>query len=106
MPELDPKKSARAFYARSLARERTRASLTQAALGGHPDVMVSGKLVGHIENGRRPPTLRISRGFDKALGLEDHFESLYELMVREEGEPPAIYEYYDLEDHASSIKAY
>ncbi|WP_119727789.1 helix-turn-helix domain-containing protein [Thermomonospora amylolytica] len=106
MPELDPKKSARAFYARSLARERARAGLTQAALGAHPAVMVSGKLVGHIENCRRPPTLRISRAFDRALNLEEHFEGLYALMVREEGEPPAIYEYYDLEDQASSIKAY
>ncbi|SEG17892.1 hypothetical protein SAMN04489712_103513 [Thermomonospora echinospora] len=106
MPELDPKQSARAFYARALARERTRASLTQSALGAHPAVMVSGKLIGHIENGRRPPTLRISKAFDKALDLEEHFEALYGIMVREEGEPPAIYEYFDLETRASSIKTY
>lgn len=104
MPELDPEQSARACYARSRARERTRASLAQEALGAHPSMVVSGKLIGHVENGRRPPTPRIFRGFDKALGLKEHFEAPYELMVRETGEPPAICEYFDPETRASSIK--
>ncbi|MFF5261184.1 Scr1 family TA system antitoxin-like transcriptional regulator [Actinomadura viridis] len=106
MPELDPKKSLQAVYARALARERTRAKLTQDQLGGHPAVMVSGKLIGHVENCRRPPTIRLSTGLDKALDLEEFFESLYIHWADEEGPPSAIWEYFDLEYRANSIKVY
>ncbi|GAA3927106.1 helix-turn-helix transcriptional regulator [Actinomadura viridis] len=106
MPELDPKKSLQAVYARALARERTRAKLTQDQLGGHPAIMVSGKLIGHVENCRRPPTIRLSTGLDKALDLEEFFESLYIHWADEEGPPSAIWEYSELEHQANSIKVY
>lgn len=106
MTELDPKRSLQDLYARALARERNRAGLSQEALGAHAAVMVSGKLIGHVENCRRPPTRRLSKGIDKALALKEFFEALYLHYAKEEGPPPAIYEYVELEDQASSIKIY
>jgi hypothetical protein len=56
---LEPTKSAQALYAKFLVRERTRAGLTQAELAAHPRVIVSSQTIGHIENCRRPPTIRL-----------------------------------------------
>jgi hypothetical protein len=106
MPQLDPMESLQAVYARALVRERTRAKLTQDQLGQHPAVMVSGKLIGHVENCRRPPTERLSEGIDQALGLEGFFLSLFGHWTKKEGPPSAIYEYVELEERASSIKIY
>jgi hypothetical protein len=106
MTDPDPKESIQAFYARALARERDRAGLTQEQLGAHPAVIVSGKLIGHVENCRRPPTERLSKGIDQALDLVEYFESLYDHMVRQDGEPSAIYEYVEVEPLANSIKSY
>lgn len=82
---IDPKTSARAFYAAQLRRLRTEAKLTQSELGGHPAVMVSGKLIGHVENCYRPPTRRLSQGLDRAFGLTDFFEGMYAAIKRESG---------------------
>jgi hypothetical protein len=106
MPELDPMESLQVVYAQALAHERTRANLTQDQLGQHPAIMVSGKLIGHVENCRRPPTERLSRGIDTALGRKRYFEALYDHWIKSEGRPPAIYEYVELETQASSAKIY
>ncbi|MBO2455713.1 hypothetical protein J4573_52165 [Actinomadura barringtoniae] len=106
MTDLDPKESIQAFYARALARERTRAGMTQDQLGAHPAVIVSGKLIGHVENCRRPPTERLSKGIDTALNLEEYFESLYDHMVKEDGQPSDFWEYLEVEPHADSVKSY
>src|SRR3954463_8060060 len=104
--EIDPKRSAQEFYATALARERTRAGLTQAQLGAKPGVIVSSQQIGHIENCRRPPTLRFSRALDRALDLVEYFEGLYEAYVRESGAPQAFWEYSEQEEFASTIKTY
>src|SRR3954447_10670449 len=104
--EIDPKRSAQEFYATALARERTRAGLTQAQLGAKPGVMVSCQQIGHIENCRRPPTLRFSRALDQSLGLVEYFEGLYEAYVRESGVPKAFWEYAELETEATVVKVY
>lgn len=104
--EIDPKRSAQEFYATALARERMRAGLTQAQLGAKPGVIVSSQQIGHIENCRRPPTLRLSRGFDAALVLTEYFEALYEAYVRESGVPSAFWEYTEEESQATTIKKY
>jgi transcriptional regulator with XRE-family HTH domain len=104
--EIDPKRSAQEFYATALARERTRAGLTQAQLGAKPGVIVSSQQIGHIENCRRPPTLRFSRALDQSLDLVDYFEGLYEAYVRESGVPQAFWEYSEQECFASTIKTY
>ncbi|MGI8335361.1 Scr1 family TA system antitoxin-like transcriptional regulator [Actinomadura scrupuli] len=104
--DIDPKRSAQELYATALVRERTRARLTQAALGQHPGVFVSPQQIGHLEKCRRPPTLRLSRGLDAAFGLDEFFEALYEAYVRENGTPPAFWEYAELEPQASLIRVY
>ncbi|MFD0856734.1 Scr1 family TA system antitoxin-like transcriptional regulator [Actinomadura adrarensis] len=106
MPELDPMESLQVVYAQALVRERARARLTQDQLGQHPAVMVSGKLIGHVENCRRPPTARLSQGIDTALDLNAYFQSLFTHWKKEEGPPSAIYEYADLEINAASLKMY
>jgi Domain of unknown function (DUF5753) len=103
---IDPKRSAQELYASALARERTRAKMTQAMLGQHPGVFVSPQQIGHLERCRRPPTLRLSKGFDTAFGLEEFFAGLYAAYVREEGTPPAFWEYAELESQASLIRMY
>jgi hypothetical protein len=104
--DIDPKRSAQELYATALVRERTRAKMTQSVLGQHPRVFVSHQQIGHLEKCRRPPTLRLSRGFDAAFGLEEYFEALYEAYVRENGTPPAFWEYAELEPQASLIRMY
>jgi hypothetical protein len=103
---IDPKSSARAFYAVQLRRVRCKADMTQSEVGGHPAVMVSGKLIGAVENCYRPPTLRLSRGLDNAFGLEEFFEGMYAGIKRESGIPSDFFEYAELEGLASSIKVY
>lgn len=103
---IDPMSSARAFYAVQLRRIRTAAKMTQAEVGCRPDVMVSGKLIGAVENCYRPPTLRLSKGLDKAFGLEQFFEALYAGIKRESGIPSDFWEYTEHEVLASSIKVY
>ncbi|GAB3961522.1 helix-turn-helix transcriptional regulator [Actinoallomurus acanthiterrae] len=103
---IDPKSSARAFYAVHLKRLRTERKLTQAELGGHPAVMVSDKLIGHVENCYRPPTRRLSKGLDKAFDIREFFEGLYAAIKRESGPAPSFWEYEEYEGIASSIKAY
>jgi hypothetical protein len=103
---IDPTSSARAFYAVQLRRMRTAAKMTQADAGGHPDVMVSGKLIGAVENCYRPPTLRLSKGLDKAFGLVQFYEGIYASIKRESGIPSDFWEYTEQETLASSIKIY
>jgi Domain of unknown function (DUF5753) len=103
---IDPKSSARAFYAVQLKRLRTERRLTQAELGGHPAVMVSDKLIGHVENCYRPPTRRLSKGLDKAFDICEFFEGLYAAIKRESGPAPSFWEYEEYEGMASSIKTY
>ncbi len=103
---IDPKSSARAFYAAQLKRLRTEAKLTQPELGSHPAVMVSGKLTGHVENCYRPPTRRLSQGLDRAFGLTDFFEGLYAAIKRESGPTSSFWDYEEYEGLASSIKCY
>lgn len=103
---IDPKTSARAFYAAQLRRLRTEAKLTQPDLGGHPAVMVSGKLIGHVENCYRPPTRRLSQGLDRAFGLTDFFEGMYAAIKRESGPTSDFWEYAEYERIACSIKVY
>lgn len=103
---IDPKSSARAFYAAQLKRLRTEAKLTQPELGGHPAVMVSGKLIGHVENCYRPPTRRLSQGLDRAFALTDFFEGMYAAIKRESGPTHDFWEYAEYEGLACSIKFY
>ncbi|MEV5711056.1 DUF5753 domain-containing protein [Actinoallomurus sp. NPDC052274] len=103
---IDPKSSARAFYAVQLKRLRTERKLTQAELGGHPAVMVSDKLIGHVENCYRPPTHRLSKGLDKAFELSEFFESLYVAIKRESGIPSQFWDYAEQEAIACGIKSY
>jgi hypothetical protein len=108
MSDIDPKRSAQELYAKTLVRERTRAGLTQPGIGGHPAVMVSGKLISAVECCHRPPTLRLSKGLDLAFGLEKEevFLAHYQAYVREKGEPPAFFEYAELELEASALRFY
>lgn len=103
-PRRPPRRSPHA------ARERARAGLTQSELGNHPDVIVSGQLIGHIENCRRSPTRRLSLALDRAFDLdgffEDLFEDLYDHVVDESGVPATFWEYSDQETLASSVKVY
>jgi hypothetical protein len=103
---IDPTSSARAFYAVQLRRMRTAAKMTQADAGGHPDMMVSGKLIGAVENCYRPPTLRLPKGLDKAFGLVQFYEGTYASIKRESGIPSDFWEYTEQETLASSIKIY
>lgn len=103
---IDPKRSTQELYATALVRERTRAGLTQADLGGRPGVFVSPQQIGHLEKCRRPPTLRLSKGFDGVFGLDEFFEALYAAYVRENGAPSDFWEYAELEPQASSIRLY
>jgi hypothetical protein len=80
--------------------------MTQADAGGHPDVMVSGKLIGAVENCYRPPTLRLSKGLDKAFGLVQFYEGIYASIKRESGIPSDFWEYTEQETLASFIKIY
>ncbi|HEX6471723.1 MAG TPA: DUF5753 domain-containing protein [Streptosporangiaceae bacterium] len=103
---IDPTSSARAFYAVQLRRVRTAAKLTQSQLGGHPDMVVSGKLIEAVENLRRAPTRRLSVGLDKAFGLDQFFAGMYAAIKRESGIPSHFLEYIEYEERASSIKIY
>lgn len=103
---IDPTSSARAFYAVQLRRVRTEAKMTQSDAGGQPAVMVSGKLIGAVENCYRPPTLRLSQGLDRAFGHVQFFEGMYAGIKRESGIPSAFWEYAEYEGLASSIKIY
>ncbi|GAA4621414.1 helix-turn-helix transcriptional regulator [Actinoallomurus vinaceus] len=103
---IDPKSSARAFYAVQLKRLRTERKLTQAELGGHPAVMVSDKLIGHVENCYRPPTLRLSKGLDRAFDIREFFEGLYAAIKRESGIPSQFWDYAEQEALACGIKSY
>lgn len=103
---IDPTSSARAFYAVQLRRLRAAAGLTQPELGGHPAVVVSGKLIGAVENLYRPPTLRLSLGLDRALGLDQFFEGVHAAIKRESGLPTGFFEYLEYEALASMIKSY
>lgn len=103
---IDPKSSARAFYAVQLRRVRTEAGMTQPDVGGHPAVMVSGKLIGAVENLYRAPTRRLSTGLDQAFGLEEFFQGMYAAIKRESGVPADFWEYAEYEGLASSIKVY
>src|SRR5512140_1048893 len=103
---IDPLSAARAFYAVQLRRLRTDAKLTQPELGQHPAVMVSGKLIGAVENLYRPPTLRLSRGLDVALGQDAFFEGIHAAIKRESGLPTGFFEYLELEALATMIETY
>jgi hypothetical protein len=103
---IDPTSSARAFYAVQLRRIRVAAKMTQADVGAHPAVMVSGKLIEAVENLRRAPTRRLSIGLDTALDLERFFLGLYAAIKRESGIPSEFLEYTEYEETASSIKDY
>jgi hypothetical protein len=103
---IDPLSSARAFYAVQLRRLRTEAKMTQSDAGGHPAVMVSGKLIGAVENCYRPPTLRLYQGLDKAFGLVQFFEGMYANIKRESGPTDEFWEYAEYEGLAISIKTY
>ncbi|MEV0404479.1 helix-turn-helix transcriptional regulator [Actinoallomurus sp. NPDC050550] len=103
---IDPKSSARAFYAVQLKRLRSERKLTQAELGGHPAVMVSDKLIGHVENCYRPPTLRLSEGLDKAFDMREFFEGMYAAIKRESGIPSQFWDYAEQESLACGIKSY
>ncbi|RAY12194.1 hypothetical protein DPM19_26080 [Actinomadura craniellae] len=105
-PPIDPKSSARAFYAVQLRRVRTTAKMTQPQVGGLPEVMVSGKLIGHVENCYRLPSLRLSKGLDRAFGYEEFFESMYTAVMRESGLPAGFWEYIELEALANMIRMY
>lgn len=103
---IDPKASARAFYAVQLRRLRTEAKLTQPELGQHPAVMVSGKLIGAVENLYRPPSLRLSRGLDQALCQDAFFEGIHAAIRRESALPTGFFEYLEYEAQATMIKTY
>lgn len=68
--------------------------------------MVSGKLIGHVENCYRPPTRRLSQGLDRALGIPEFFEGMYAAIKRESGPTSSFWEYAEYEGLACSIKCY
>ncbi|GAA2726572.1 helix-turn-helix transcriptional regulator [Actinocorallia aurantiaca] len=104
MTQIDPGRSIREFYAFHLKRHREAAGLSQPALAAL--VHVSPQLIGHLENGIRRPTPRLSRTLDAALGLNRFFESLFPRLVEESGIPVGFAEYTDEEARASLIKIY
>src|SRR4051794_8534851 len=103
---LDPRTSAQALYAKVLVRERIRAGLTQAELAAHPRVIVSSQTIGHIENCRRPPTIRLSKAFDAAMDLDGILEAVYLAYERGAGAPSDFWEYAELELIATKIRTY
>lgn len=100
----DPSTSVWALYAHRLRRERERAGLKQEDVAAHAQVSV--QLHGHYENCRRVPTMDASKRFDVLFGLDEYFEGLQPLVVREAETASDLPEYTEAEAEAASIRIY
>ncbi|WP_433174345.1 helix-turn-helix domain-containing protein [Actinoallomurus sp. CA-150999] len=102
--DIDPSASAAEQYAYRLRLYRERAELTQDDVGR--ECIISGKMIGHFENGRRIPTLDVSKGLDRLFNLDRYFEELHPHVVREVTLPMGFAEYIEYEQQAASLKVY
>ncbi|GAB7032995.1 helix-turn-helix transcriptional regulator [Streptomyces sp. NPDC021749] len=104
--ELNPDRSPQAAFGARLRSLREARGWTQEDLAGRTEY--SSVHVSAVENGRKPPTLRFSRGIDRAFGIEgtaDAFERQYREIKHGnllEGFP----EYVKYEGRAAEIRLY
>jgi transcriptional regulator with XRE-family HTH domain len=100
----DPSRSVHALYAHRMKRERERADLTQLEVA--PKVNVSAQLYGHYETCYRVPTMDVSKKLDLLYGLDEYFEGLHPLVVREVETLTDLPEYTEDEGQAVLIRFY
>ncbi|MGI8336790.1 helix-turn-helix domain-containing protein [Actinomadura scrupuli] len=100
----DPSRSVHALYAQRMKREREKAAFTQAEVA--PKVNVSVQLYGHFETCYRVPTMDVSKKLDGLYGLEEYFEGLQPLVVREVETPTDLPDYVEDEGQAALIRLY
>lgn len=96
--------SASEYLLRDLKRKRLKAGLTQAQLGErihYSDTHVSG-----IETGSKPVTFAYLRLVDEALGLDDHFQVMWEELVKDSDAPVWLREWMVLEREATALRWY
>ncbi|MEV5576699.1 helix-turn-helix transcriptional regulator [Spirillospora sp. NPDC052269] len=102
-PVIDPHKSAWAYYAYKLKKQREEAGLSQPEIGRA--CHVSGKLVSAIETLRRLPGEDFSKRLDVRLDL-DFFEEQYHQINRELHLPAGFDQYIVQEQQAAIIYSF
>ncbi|MCO5991232.1 helix-turn-helix transcriptional regulator [Actinoallomurus spadix] len=102
--DIDPSASAAEQYAYRLRLHRERAELTQDEVARK--CIISVKMIGHFENCRRIPTLRVSQDLDRLFGLDRYFEELHAHVVRETALSPAFRSYADEEQRADYLRIF
>ncbi|WP_329104619.1 helix-turn-helix transcriptional regulator [Micromonospora sp. NBC_01699] len=96
--------SASEYLVRDLKRKRLKAGLTQAQLGER--IHYSDTQVSAIETGSKPVTLDYLRLVDAALDLDDHFQVMWEELVKDSDAPVWLREWMVLEREATALRWY
>ncbi|MDM4721853.1 helix-turn-helix transcriptional regulator [Micromonospora sp. WMMA1363] len=92
------------YLLNELRRRRTAAGLTQAQLG--EKLFLSDSLVSAIETGSKAPSREYLDNVDRALGLDAHFVTMWDELVKGEATPVWLREWLAVEAEATLLRWY